>query len=70
MHTITKRLEICIDINIEISEKDYYTWIFTSQNRGFNKRGKGRGDVLIRTGGWGRGGGKYYEKKYAARGRD
>ena len=30
LHTITKRLEICIDINIEISEVDHYTWIFTS----------------------------------------
>ena len=30
LHTITKRLEICIDINIEISEGDHYTWIFTS----------------------------------------
>ena len=29
LHTITKRLEICIDINIEISELDHYTWIFT-----------------------------------------
>ena len=29
MHTITKRLEIYIDINIEISEVDHYTWIFT-----------------------------------------
>ena len=26
--TITKRLEICIDINIEISEVDHYTWMF------------------------------------------
>ena len=31
LHTITKRLEICIDINIEISEVDNYTWIFTSR---------------------------------------
>ena len=31
LHTITKRLEICIDINIEISEFDHYTWIFTSR---------------------------------------
>ena len=29
LHTIAKRLEICIDINIEISEVDHYTWIFT-----------------------------------------
>ena len=28
MHTITKQLEIYIDINIEISEVDHYTWIF------------------------------------------
>ena len=28
LHTITKRLEICIGINIEISEVDHYTWIF------------------------------------------
>ena len=26
LHTITKRLEICIDINIEISQVDHYTW--------------------------------------------
>ena len=31
LHTITKRLEICIDINIEISEVDYYTWICTNR---------------------------------------
>ena len=31
LHKITKRLEICIDINIEISEVDHYTWIFTSR---------------------------------------
>ena len=31
LHTVTKRLEICIDINIEISEVDHYTWIFTSR---------------------------------------
>ena len=30
LHTIIKRLEISIDINIEISEVDHYTWIFTS----------------------------------------
>ena len=30
LHTIKKRLEICIDINIEISEVDRYTWIFIS----------------------------------------
>ena len=29
-HSITKRLEIHIDINIEISEVYHYTWIFTS----------------------------------------
>ena len=31
LHTITKRLEIRIDINIEITEVDHYTWIFTSR---------------------------------------
>ena len=31
LHTITKRLEICIDISIEISEVDNYTWVFTSR---------------------------------------
>ena len=31
LHTITKRLEICIDTNTEISEVDHYTWIFTSR---------------------------------------
>ena len=29
LHTITKPLEICIDINIEISKVDHYTWIYT-----------------------------------------
>ena len=29
--TIRKRLEICIDIDIEISEVDHYTRIFTSR---------------------------------------
>ena len=29
LHTIIKRLEISIDINIEISEVDHYMWIFT-----------------------------------------
>ena len=28
---IRKRLEICIDINIEISTLDHYKWIFTSR---------------------------------------
>ena len=28
LHTIIKGLEICIHINIEICEVDYYTWIF------------------------------------------
>ena len=31
LHTITKRLEICIDTSIEISEVDHYTWVFTSR---------------------------------------
>ena len=31
LHTITKRLEICIDINIEISKVDHYTCISTSR---------------------------------------
>ena len=31
LHKITKRLEICIDFNIEISEVDHYTWLFTSR---------------------------------------
>ena len=31
LHTISKRLEICIDISIEISKVDHYTWIFTSR---------------------------------------
>ena len=30
LHTIIKRLEICIDINIGLSLADHYTWIFTS----------------------------------------
>ena len=31
LHKITKRLKICIDINIEISEVDHYTQIFSSK---------------------------------------
>ena len=31
LHAITKRLELCIDINIEISEVIHCTWIFTSE---------------------------------------
>ena len=32
LHTIiAKRLGICIEINIEISEVDHYTWVFTSR---------------------------------------
>ena len=31
LHIKTKRLEICTDNNIEISELDHYTWIFTSR---------------------------------------
>ena len=31
LHTIAKRLEICIDISIEISEVDHYTWVSTSR---------------------------------------
>ena len=31
LHTITKRLEICIDNNIGISEVDHYTWIIISR---------------------------------------
>ena len=30
LHTITKRLEICIDLDIEIGEIDHSMWIFTS----------------------------------------
>ena len=30
-HTIAKRLEICIDINNELSYVDHYTSIFTSR---------------------------------------
>ena len=31
LHIITKRLEILVDINTEISEVDHYTWIFASR---------------------------------------
>ena len=31
LHTITKRFEVCIDIDIEINRVDPYTWIFTSR---------------------------------------
>ena len=31
LHTITKRLEICIDINTEMTEVDHYSWTFTSK---------------------------------------
>ena len=30
LHITTKRLKMCIDLNIEISEVDHYEWIFTS----------------------------------------
>ena len=30
LQAITKRLETCIDISIEINEIDYFSWIFTS----------------------------------------
>lgn len=33
-HTVTKRLEIFIDINIEIRPVDHYTWMFTSRTEG------------------------------------
>lgn len=33
-HTVTKRLEIFIDINIEIRQVDHYTWMFTSRTEG------------------------------------
>ena len=33
-HTVTKRLEIFIDINIEICQVDHYTWMFTSRAEG------------------------------------
>ena len=29
LHTTTKQLEICIDINIEITQVDHCTWMFT-----------------------------------------
>ena len=31
LHTITKRLEIYIDISIEKTEVGHYSWIFTSK---------------------------------------
>ena len=31
LHTITKRFEVCIDIDIEINRVDPCTWIFTSR---------------------------------------
>ena len=31
LHTITKQLEICVNVNIETSKVDHYTWIFTSR---------------------------------------
>ena len=31
LHTVTKQLEICIVINIEINKVDHCTWIFTSR---------------------------------------
>ena len=32
LHTITKRLEICIDINTEISKVDHYAQVFFPAN--------------------------------------
>ena len=31
LHTITKQLEICVNVNTETSKVDHYTWIFTSR---------------------------------------
>ena len=31
LHAITKRLEVCTEINIEISTVDHYNWIFPSR---------------------------------------
>ena len=31
LHAITKRLEICTDINMAIRVVDHYAWIFTSR---------------------------------------
>ena len=31
LHIIAKRLKICIDINIEISEVDHNAWVFFSR---------------------------------------
>ena len=31
LHAITKQLEICFDIHIEISEVEHYTRMFTSR---------------------------------------
>ena len=49
LHTITKRLEIYIDINIELSLADHYTWIFVcvggeEVGKFFEKKNK-RGDA-------------------------
>ena len=49
LHAITKRLEICIDINTEISEVHHYTWIFTSR---IFRLGNGLGVVKSGRGGW------------------
>ena len=55
VHTITKRLEIYIDLNIEISQVDHYTWIM----RGYSLlENLISGRVLLRA----EGVGKFFEK--------
>ena len=52
LHRIVKWLKICIDLNIEISEVDHYTWTFTSKNFRLAleiSKSKG-GEVLIKAG--------------------
>ena len=57
VQTITQRLEICVDINIEISKVDDYTKKLSQ----IRKRSKGGGTMGCR----GRGVGKCFEKKQA-----
>ena len=57
LHTVTKRLQICVDINIEISEVDHYMFTFriftlvVDLRVTLTKRRKREGGVLIRAGG-------------------
>ena len=53
LHTIRKRLEICIGINIELNKSDHYAWISTTSYSHKVENLKVGRRVLIRAGGSG-----------------